>query len=143
MKIKIPLQIVELEDDNFHLVAESVFNDKTTGFWLVDTGASKTVFDKNLENLYVSEEESSDQLHTAGIGEKPIETTLALLNPFSLGKLHVENMKAALLDLTHINELYSKATSLQICGLLGGDFLMRHQAVVDYRKKIMILQTKK
>ena len=134
---------MELEDDNFHLVAESVFNDKTTGFWLVDTGASKTVFDKNLENLYVSEEESSDQLHTAGIGEKPIETTLALLNPFSLGKLHVENMKAALLDLTHINELYSKATSLQICGLLGGDFLMRHEAQIDYRKKIMILQIKK
>lgn len=134
---------MELEDDNFHLVAESVFNDKTTGFWLVDTGASKTVFDKNLENLYVSEEESSDQLHTAGIGEKPIETTLALLNPFSLGKLHVENMKAALLDLTHINELYSKATSLQICGLLGGDFLMKHKAYIDYRKKIMILQTKK
>jgi hypothetical protein len=142
MKIKIPLQIVELEDDNFHLVVQSVFNDKTTGFWVVDTGASKTVFDKNLENLYVSEEESSDQLHTAGIGDKPIETTLAILKPFSLGKLHVENLKAALLDLTHINNLYSKATNLQICGLLGGDFLMKHQAVVDYNKKILVLNTR-
>ncbi len=143
MKIKIPLQLVELEDDNFHLVVQSVFEDETTGFWVVDTGASKTVFDKNLENQYDSEEESSDQLHTAGIGEKPIETTLARLKPFSLGKLNVENQKVALLDLTHINKLYSKATSLQICGLLGGDFLMMFQAIIDYRKKIMILQTKK
>lgn len=142
MKIKIPLQIVELEDDNFHLVVQSVFNDKTTGFWVVDTGASKTVFDKNLENLYVSEEESSDQLHTAGIGDKPIETTMAILKPFSLGKLNVENLKVALLDLTHINKLYSKATSLQICGLLGGDFLMRHQADIDYKKKVLVLQIK-
>jgi len=142
MKIKIPLQIVELEDDNFHLVVQSVFNNKTTGFWVVDTGASKTVFDKNLENLYVSEEESSDQLHTAGIGDKPIITTIAKLKPFSLGKLNVENLKVALLDLTHINKLYSKATSLQICGLLGGDFLMRHQAVVDYKKKVLVLNTR-
>jgi hypothetical protein len=143
MKIKIPLQIVELEDDNFHLVVQSVFNDKTTGFWVVDTGASRTVFDKNLENLYVSEEESSDQLHTAGIGEKPIETTLAFLKTFSFGKLNVENLKVALLDLTHINKLYSKATNLKICGLLGGDFLMKHQADINYRKKIMLLQIKK
>jgi hypothetical protein len=142
MKIKIPLQIVELEDDNFHLVVQSVFDDKTTGFWVVDTGASKTVFDKNLDEQYVISEEETDQLHTAGIGEKPIETTLALLKPFSLGKLNLENLKVALLDLTHINKLYSKATSLQICGLLGGDFLMKHKAVVDYKKKVLVLNTR-
>lgn len=134
---------MELEDDNYHLVVQSVFEDETTGFWVVDTGASKTVFDKNLNEQYVISEEEADQLHTAGIGEKPIETTLAFLKPFSLGKLNLENLKVALLDLTHINKLYSKATSLQICGLLGGDFLMKHQAEIDYRKKIMILQTKK
>lgn len=143
MKIKIPLQIVELEDENFHLVVNSAFEDKTTGFWVVDTGASKTVFDKNLENFYTPEEESADQLHTAGIGEKPIETTIANLHPFSLGKLYVENLKVALLDLSHINQLYSKATSLKICGLLGGDFLMKHRAIINYRKKTMVLHTKK
>lgn len=143
MKMKIPLQVVELEDDNFHLVAQSVFEDKTTGFWVIDTGASKTVFDKNLEGLYVSEEAGSDQLHTAGIGEKPVETTIAFLNTFSLGKLKVKNLKVALLDLTHINKLYSKATSKKICGLLGGDFLMKNQAEIDYRKKIMVLHIKK
>lgn len=142
MKIKIPLQIVELEDENYHLVIQSVFDDKSTGFWVVDTGASKTVFDKRMKNMYVLEEDSSEQLHTAGIGEKPIETTVAVMKPFLFGKLKVENQKVALLDLTHINKLYSKATSLQICGLLGGDFLMKHQAVVDYRKKVLVLNTR-
>lgn len=143
MKLKIPLQIVELEDDNFHLVVNSVFHDGTNGFWVVDTGASKSVFDKNLEKFYVPADEGADQLHTAGIGEKPIETTIAILHPFSLGKFKVKNMKVALLDLAHINKLYSKATSLQICGLLGGDFLMKYRAIVDYRKKILILQSNK
>ena len=142
MKIKIPIQIIELEDNNFHLVAHSVFDDKSTGYWVVDTGASRTVFDKNLDNRYIVSEEEADQLHTAGIGEKPIETTIAYLKPFSLGKLNVENLKVALLDLTHINKLYSKATSLSICGLLGGDFLMKHQAMVDYKKKKLVLNKK-
>lgn len=143
MKIKIPLQVVELEDDNFHLVVNSVFHDGTNGFWVVDTGASKSVFDKNLEKFYAPADESADQLHTAGIGEKPIETAIANLHPFSLGKFKVENLKVALLDLSHINKLYSKTTSLTICGLLGGDFLMKHRAIIDYRKKTMVLDTKK
>ncbi len=136
------MQIIELEDNNFHLVVQSVFEDKTTGYWVVDTGASRTVFDKNLEKQYVISEEEADQLHTAGIGEKPIETTIAYLKPCSLGKLKVENQKVALLDLTHINKLYSNATSLSICGLLGGDFLMKHKAVLDYKSKTLVLNEK-
>ena len=134
--------MVELEDNNFHIVAHSVFDDKSTGFWVVDTGASKTVFDKNLEKQYIISEEETDQLNTAGIGEKPIETTIATLKPFSLGKLNVENLKVALLDLKHINNLYAKATSHNICGLLGGDFLMKNQAVVDYKRRILVLNNK-
>jgi len=136
------LQVIELEDNNFHIVVHSVFGDNSTGYWVVDTGASKTVFDKNLDKQYVVTEEETDQLHTAGIGEKPIETTIATLNPFSLGKLKVNTLKVALLDLTHINNLYSKATSLQICGLLGGDFFVQHQAVIDYKKKVLVLNTR-
>lgn len=142
MKIKIPLQITELEDNNFHIVVQSVFEDKTTGYWVVDTGASRTVFDKNREKQYVVSEEETDQLHTAGIGEKPIETTLAHLKPFSFGKLKVENLKVALLDLSQINNLYSKATNLNICGLLGGDFFVQHQAEIDYKKKTLVLNTR-
>jgi hypothetical protein len=46
-------------------------------------------------------------------------------------------MKVALLDLSHINELYKRATDLEICGLIGGDFLTKHHALIDYKRKIM------
>ena len=140
MKIKIPLKVVELEDNNYHLVATSVFTDGSTGFWIVDTGASKTVFDKNLPDLYSVHESEKDQVHTAGIGDKPIETIIAFLKPFSLGKLQLNYMRVALLDLSHINSLYSKATSMTICGLLGGDFFVRYKATVDYKNKILVLR---
>jgi hypothetical protein len=140
MKHKIDLQLVELEDENYHLVAQAVFSCGTNGYWVIDTGASKTVFDKNLIQLYEISDDETDQVHTAGIGEKPIETTIAHLKSFSLGKLWVNNLRVALLDLAHINRLYSKAATLQICGLIGGDFLMKHKAVIDYSKRVLVLK---
>jgi len=139
MKIKIPLQLIELEDDNYHLVVESVLPDKTTGYWVVDTGASKTVFDKNLSENFREIETGHEEIHTAGIGEKPLESSVGRLNPFTLGKLKVGQLRVALLDLSHLNKFYSKVTNLKICGLLGSDFMLNHKAVIDYRKKQLIL----
>jgi predicted aspartyl protease len=142
MKIKIPIQIVELEDDNYHLIITSVFSDGTKEYWAVDTGASKTVFDKNKKERYSVSDEKTDQVHTAGISEKPLETTIAYLHPLSIGKVKLQKLKVALLDMSHINNLYSKAAHLKICGLLGGDFLMKYKACIDYKDKIMILRKK-
>lgn len=140
MKIKIPLQLIELEDDNFHLVVESVLPDKTTGYWIVDTGASKTVFDKNLSENFREVETAPEEIHTAGIGEKPLESSVGSLNPFTLGKLKVGQLRVALLDLSHLNNYYSKVTSLKICGLLGSDFLFWRHALIDFKKKQLILK---
>jgi hypothetical protein len=54
--------------------------------------------------------------------------------------MKIEKMQLAVLDLTHINELYSASTDLEICGLLGGDFLVQHKAVIDYKKRRLILR---
>jgi len=140
MKIKIPLQIIELEEGNFHIIATGKFNDGSTGFWAIDTGASKTVFDKNLSGKYEDTDEEADEIQTAGVGEKPLSTTLGILPEMKFGKLQTRNLKVALLDLSHINKLYKKATNLEICGLIGGDFLMKHQAVINYKQKLLILK---
>ncbi len=133
------MQIVELEEDNFHLIISSDFSDGTKGNWVIDTGASKTVFDKTLVAKYNVLKDESDKIHTAGIGEKPLEVSIALLKSVQFGKLKIENIKVAILDLSHINELYSKVTNLKICGLIGGDFLMKYKAVINYKKKILLL----
>lgn len=142
MKYTSNLQLIELEDDNFHMIVPAVFNGGETGYWIVDTGASKSVFDLNLKDLYEPAGEETDQIHTAGIGEKPIHTSIGVLQSFFLGKFLVENLRVALLDLSHINQFYTQAASMNICGLLGGDFLRKYNAVVDYRKKTMRLSTK-
>ena len=143
MKYKINLQLIELEDENFHLIAPAVFPNSEAGYWIIDTGASKTVFDLNLKHLYRSVGEAFDQIHTAGIGDKPIKTTIGILHSFYFGKILIENMKAALLDLSHINEFYSSAANLHICGLLGGDFLLKNKAVVDYKRNTLTVWVNK
>lgn len=139
MKIKIPVQLVELEDDNFHLVVDSKLSDGTKGYWVIDTGASKTVFDKILSENYREELHETEEIHTAGIGEKPLESSVGYLKQLSFGKLKMDKLRVALLDLSHINQLYSKVSSFKICGLLGSDFLLKHKAVIDYKKKQLVL----
>lgn len=140
MNFKIPIEIIELEDNNYHLLVTSLFNNGNEGKWVIDTGASKSIFDQNLHELYQPLEGASEELHSAGFNDEPIKSSLALLNSFYFRRFKVEKMKVALMDLSHINALYSKSTQLKICGLLGGDFLMKHRAVIDYRKKQLILR---
>jgi hypothetical protein len=142
MKVKVDLQLVEPEDENFHLLAKTKFADNSTGCWIIDTGASRTVFDINLKDKYQLTQNESNELHTAGISDKPILTVTARIHSFTIGKLKVENLDVALLDLSHINKLYSQTTGNHICGLLGGDFLMKYNAVVDYRKKHLLLNVR-
>src|SRR5680860_657427 len=98
MKIKIPILIIELEPGNFHLIIKSSFSDSGLESWVIDTGASKSVFDKNLSEKYSVSKDEKEEIHSAGIGEKPLETTIGYLNQFSIGKLKVKSLKVALLD---------------------------------------------
>jgi len=145
MKYVIPLDLIELEEDNYHLTINATFVDGSVGLWVIDTGASKTVFSVALEKSY-SLLPDDDQLlvKSAGIGSDHLDTLPAILHPFRIGDLTIENLNVALIDLSHINALYYHATEKEICGLIGSDFLMRYQAIIDYpRLRLTVLERKK
>jgi hypothetical protein len=138
MRYKIPIEILELEQENYHLLLTTVFSDGTSGKWVIDTGASKTVFDKNLSEHISKIEEETEDLHSAGISDEPIKSSMGTLHPFSIHKMKINSTKVAVLDLSHINALYAKFTDIKICGLLGSDFLMKYEAVIDYKRKRIV-----
>jgi len=142
MRIRIPIKLIELETNNYHLLIHAEFESGSPGIWVIDTGASKSVFDMDLVELFDVLEHESEEIHSAGIMEEPLQTSLAVLKPFSLGKLRVENYKVALLDLSHVNKLYERNTTVRICGLLGSDFFVTHNAVIDYKKQSLIIDKK-
>lgn len=141
MRSKIAIELIELESYNYHLLICSRFNDGETAYWVIDTGASKSVFDINLAEFILSEEEGTEDLHAANMSEEPLKTSLGILKPLLFGKLKVDNMKVALMDMNHINELYQKVSDYKICGLLGSDFLLKYNAVIDYKKRVMVLKS--
>lgn len=131
--IEIPIQIIELEKDNFHILIQGEFNDSTISSWIIDTGASKTVMDINQSAYYeILDSDNEDDYHSAGINQGMMETSVGKMFFLKLGKLKITNQKVALIDLNHVNEIYGKFTSTRIAGLLGGDILMQYKCRIDY-----------
>jgi len=140
--IEIPLQIIELENDNFHILIEGSFYDGTTANWIIDTGASKTVLDSNLNQFYEGvESDNEEDYQSAGINQGMLDTTVGLIDRLQLGDLEISNLKVALIDLKHVNEIYEKYTRYKIAGLIGGDILMNYQCVIDYENKLIRFRT--
>lgn len=141
MRYKIPIEIIELELNNYHLLISSIFANGSKINWVIDTGASKSVFDANLAQHIAQIKNETEDLHSASINEEPLSSSIAYLKSFSFGKLKVDGMKVALIDMSHINELYAKVTDIKIGGLLGSDFLLQQKAVINYKQKILVLRT--
>src|ERR1035437_5659940 len=138
MTYEIPLQIVELEQENYHVVIEGRFDDQTLSYWIIDTGASKSVLDMNLEAYYETmESDDQEDYQSAGINQGMLETTVGKMSNLSFGELELTGQKVALIDLNHVNDIYGKYTSRRIAGLLGGDILMKHKCMIDYGRKII------
>ena len=139
--IQLPLQIIELEKDNFHLLIEGVFNDDTPTYWIIDTGASKSVLDLSLSPYYeIIDSDNEEDYHSAGINQGMMETSVGKMVSLKLGELEIINQKVALIDLNHVNEIYGKYTSSRIAGLLGGDILMHYKCRIDYGSKTIQFQ---
>lgn len=138
---EIPLLIIELEHDNYHILIEGKFADGLSAFWVIDTGASKTVLDKNLGNYYeVIESDNMDDYQSAGINQEMMETSVGKMAYISFGELEIKNKKVALIDLAHVNQIYEKYTSYKIAGLIGGDILMNYSCKIDYANKTLQFQ---
>jgi clan AA aspartic protease (TIGR02281 family) len=136
--VRIPIKLLKL-DDGFHLLVTLRVNGKTARL-LIDTGASKTVFDKEQVKKFISEEklEKHGKLST-GLGTSNIKSHLALIDSISLGKIEMKNYKTVVIDISHVNLAYRQMKQKPIDGVLGSDILKKYKALIDYGKKILTL----
>jgi hypothetical protein len=137
--IEIPLQIIDLEDDGFHPLVEVVVFGKPHTV-VLDTGASRTAFDKSilLEANNEATFKDSGKLST-GLGTNAMVSSTLILHDLYIGTLHIPDFEVAVLDLSSINHAYSQLNLPTILGVLGGDVLMKYKAVIDYGKSTLIL----
>jgi predicted aspartyl protease len=139
----IPLKILDIGGEGFHLMMKILINGKVANV-IVDTGASKTVFDKTAIEKFVNHKsfEEHDQL-SSGLGTNTMISQTTTIKKIKIGLAEIENYKTVLLDLSHVNNSYSQIGLKQVDGVLGSDILLEYKAVIDYDKKVLKLKFKK
>jgi predicted aspartyl protease len=135
----VPLELINLNNDGFHLLVEVVVFGQSFNA-VLDTGASKTVFDKEMIESYLEGDQllASDRIST-GLGTNNMESHTIIIPTLKIGKMKLKNFEAAVLDLTTIKQAYSSLDLPLIIGVIGGDILNSYQAIINYRKLKMKL----
>ncbi len=141
MKTIIPVEIFPIEDDGYHLKVSITINGDTA-IMILDTGASRTVFDEERVANFVNHQniEEHDRLST-GLGTNTMESKKVKLDKIEIGEIVIENYQTAVLDLSHVNQSYEKLGIEPVDGVLGSDILVDYNAVIDYEKKELKLTT--
>ena len=142
MILKIPINLISLEAEGYHLFIKAELNGKPANL-LIDTGASKTVFDINRISKFVRKGkksfESFEKLST-GLGTNSMESHHTTVKKFCLGYLTIENFQVILLDMGHVNQSYEMMKLTPIDGVLGSDILMKYKAIIDFDKLLLKLK---
>ncbi len=137
MAVKIKLELLTIETDGCHiLVKAKIYNHKLR--LVVDTGASKTTFDKgwieeNLPELYLEQLDTA----SAGLGTNEMNSAVTVLPELKMGKLKLKYWQVAVLDLSHVRQVYQSMNYGDIQGVLGGDVLLAVKGKIDYGKLII------
>ena len=136
----IPLELKNIEGDGYHLMIEAQVNKKAVRL-LVDTGASKTVFDKTRLQSLVEEGadkhyEDLEQLST-GLGTNSMQGQVAELDSFKFGDVEISDYPVVVLDMDHVNQSYEMIGDKGIDGVLGSDLLKEYDAVIYFKKKLL------
>lgn len=129
---KIPFEILELEDNSYHILIDVVINGDINGKLVIDTGASKTILDSNLGLLEVRPEMDKEPFSSGLGGELTIH--FCEVDSFALGTFVLEQMTFAMVDLSAVNNAYEKVVDTRVIGLLGSDLLLKHGAIINYRE---------
>jgi predicted aspartyl protease len=135
--ISVPLTLINLQDDGFHLLVEIVvFGQKLLA--VVDTGASRSVFDKSFIETNVKDLNNTEETHATTLFTTS-STLQATIPKIKIGSLTLKNYEAVALDLEAVNQAYQGLGNPPISAIIGGDLLLKYQAIINYKKMKLYL----
>ena len=111
-------------------------NDKPA-YFLIDTGASVTVFNLSLKKHYNVESVVNIGVIVSATGHRQ------LIKLIELTKLEINSKNYILntgLDLNSVFNAVNKKTDTLYAGIIGTDFLKKHNALINYKNKIIYLE---
>ena len=118
-----------------HITATFKVNGKPCVF-LVDTGGGGTLIDMSKKSKY-GLEAAGKRDYAAGIG-----SVSSLVKTSAILQVNGKEFKSGdlfMMDISYLNTEFRKTKGRQVGGVLGTDFLERHQAIIDYPHSKMFL----
>lgn len=140
--VTVPLTLINLNDDGYHLLVEIVvFGEK---HWaVVDTGASRSVFNKTFIEQYssavVEQEEEETNATTLFTTSSTIQ---AVIPKLKIGKLIIKSYAAVALDLETVNDAYELMGHPRIVAIIGSDIFLKYHAKINYKKLKILFSSK-
>ncbi len=140
-KQNIPFKILKLDPGNFHIYVTLKISNQYFNF-LIDTGASQCVLDYHFEHLIRKDStcEKKSYLEPGySINTEIKEFGSGYISRVYHGSVKIEDLHVILIDLDYINNLYRKYSDVKINGLIGCDFLVKYDAIIDFKTKNVVL----
>ncbi len=140
---KIPFQFIKIEGKGYHLLINVLINGKLANL-LIDTGASKTVFDlTRIESYLDNSDFTENEMLSAGLGTNTLSSKSTTINSFKIGDFEILNYPCIIIDMNHVNETYQSIGLKPFEGVLGSDILYKFKASIDFKTKTLKLRKRK
>ena len=138
--LSIPLEILPIREEGFHIfIRIKIFGTEVR--MLLDTGASRTVFDSTtVKGISADLEWEENEDKATGLGSNTVDNFVAIIDKMEIGTFIMEDYQVGVLDLAHVNESYGKMGAEPIAGVLGSDVLVKYKAVIDLEKEMVMLK---
>ncbi|MBN2779095.1 MAG: hypothetical protein JXR36_15770 [Bacteroidales bacterium] len=139
---KIPFRICEIEGGGSHILIKANIN-KVKSNLLIDTGASNSVFDLGSKAFKDNKTlESQSDIRSSGFNSAIENLHIGAIESFSISYFRTSFDYAIFTPLDHINNLYKSMNLPRISGIIGCDFLIKHNAIIDFQQKILQIEKK-
>lgn len=137
----IPLKKIKIPPNGLHLWLSLNAPDLPLGSGaVVDTGASQTVFDPEVMEKYLSDiRKNTETDFASGVNAMIEKTQYGYINGPIIGAKKCKDLSVGIMSLEHIQSIYKEFFNLNLCGLIGSDFLEKHKATIDYKSLNLIL----
>lgn len=104
---------------------------------VVDTGASRSVFDKTFIKKHVLVNDT-EETHATTLFSTT-STLQAIVPAIKLGRLRIKDYNTVALDLEGVNQTYESLGHPPIACILGSDVLLQYQAIINFKKLKLFL----
>lgn len=131
--IELPFRLLDIEEEGFHVMIKGKINGMEANL-LIDTGASRTIFDLTTVDRFTQQNQlQKKEGIAAGVGSENLESFLFNIETLELGKIKLNHYEAVAIDLSNIHENYENLRLPFIDGVIGGDLLVKLKATINYR----------